>query len=305
MKSPFILDIKGNSQDDGPGIRSVVFFKGCPLDCVWCHNPESKKVECEISFDANLCVDCGHCREICPEKAVSKDNPFFVDRETCNLCGLCVKECPSGALDMAGKALGVDEIVRKVIRDKPFFDASKGGVTLSGGEPTLFTEFLGGLLKRLKQEGINTLLETCGLFAWEKFEKLALPWLDEIYFDIKILDPALHRLHCGTENQMILENFARLAKAGKNSNFSLLPRTPLVPGITDTKQNLTSIADFLQKNGQKKAALLPYNPLWPDKCSKTGQACRIEADPAMKKWMSREHISQCESVFTERKILLV
>ncbi|MDI6798119.1 MAG: glycyl-radical enzyme activating protein, partial [Desulfatibacillaceae bacterium] len=154
-------------------------------------------------------------------------------------------------------------------------------------------------------EGISTLLETCGLFSWEKFEKLALPWLDEIYFDIKILNPALARQHCGADNQVILENFARLAKTSRNSKLSLLPRTPLVPGITDTKSNLESIADFLQKNGQKKAALLPYNPLWPEKCVKTGQTCRVEGNPAMKKWMSREHISQCESVFTERKIELM
>jgi pyruvate formate lyase activating enzyme len=133
-KSPLVLEIKGNSLDDGPGIRSVIFFKGCPLSCVWCHNPESRKAAPEIAFDGKLCVDCGECRKTCPERALSKIHPFYVDRTLCNLCYLCADACPSGALEKVGKTMTVDAIMEKILPDKPFYDASGGGVTLSGGE---------------------------------------------------------------------------------------------------------------------------------------------------------------------------
>ena len=138
IKTPLIMEIKGNSLDDGPGIRSVVFYKGCPLSCVWCHNPESKKASMEISFDANICIDCGSCRDVCPQKALARQNRFYIDRSKCTLCFLCVDACPSGALDKVGKTMYVDEIIKKILPDKPFFDTSGGGVTLSGGEPTLY-----------------------------------------------------------------------------------------------------------------------------------------------------------------------
>ncbi|MFZ5565241.1 MAG: glycyl-radical enzyme activating protein, partial [Thermodesulfobacteriota bacterium] len=237
-QTPLILDIKGNSLDDGPGIRSVVFFKGCPLSCVWCHNPESKKATPEIAFDGGRCIDCGACREICPEQALDKANPFYINRDKCTLCFECVAACPSGALEQVGKKMSADEILEKVLPDKPFFDASGGGVTLSGGEPTLFMDFTAGLLAALRREKIHTLVETCGLFDMGRFMTLLYPLLDTIYFDITISDPAAHKTHCGMANDRILANFKTLFQRARTEGKPVLPRTPLIPGITDTEENI-------------------------------------------------------------------
>lgn len=246
MKKPLILEIKGNSLDDGPGIRTVVFFKGCPLSCVWCHNPESKRTGPEISFDPKLCVGCGACAEVCAEKAIDASSPGRVDRSRCTLCYDCADECPSGALSRVGRPMEVEEVVEEVAKDLPFFRTSGGGVTLSGGEPTLFMEYAGELLARLKEAGVNTLLETCGLFDFEAFERGVLPHLDTVYFDLKLMDPGQHARHCGTGNEVILENFRRLTAATADGAPDVLARLPLVPGITATGANLEAVAEFLR-----------------------------------------------------------
>ena len=150
---PLILEISGNALDDGPGIRSVIFFKGCPLSCVWCHNPEGKRAVREIAFDAKACVGCDTCMKLCPEKALSRGNRHFIDRTRCSLCFLCADACPSEALSRVGLEMEVGEIVYTVMKDKPFYDVSGGGVTLSGGEPALFMDFTAALLSRLKAQG--------------------------------------------------------------------------------------------------------------------------------------------------------
>lgn len=185
-KRPLILEIKGNSLDDGPGIRTVIFFKGCPLSCTWCHNPESKSAGFEISFDARQCIGCNTCIDTCPEDALSRDDPYFIDRDKCDLCFKCVDNCPANALTRVGRWMGPDEILAAVTKDKPFFDTSGGGVTLSGGEPIMYMEFVSDLLKALKKEGIHILLETCGHFNFERFEDLIYPYVDTIYYDIKL-----------------------------------------------------------------------------------------------------------------------
>ena len=178
MKAPLILEIKGNSLDDGPCIRSVVFFKGCPLSCLWCHNPESKRPGVEIAFDPAECVNCGTCRETCPEDALSAENPFYIDRDTCSLCFECVANCPSKALSRVGEPMAVAEIMSTVLRDRLFFKNSGGGVTLSGGEPTLDVDFCGNLLRHLRREGIHTLVETCGFFDLAAFDQMVYLCLD-------------------------------------------------------------------------------------------------------------------------------
>ena len=150
--SPLIVEVKGNALDDGPGIRSVVFFKGCPLSCVWCHNPESQSVANELSFDKAVCGEIGDCFSACPESALSLTNPHFVDREKCTLCFKCTEACPSGSLRPAAGYKSVEEVVDLVLKDRAFYQASGGGVTLSGGEPTLFLEYISALLKRLKKD---------------------------------------------------------------------------------------------------------------------------------------------------------
>ncbi|RJP41470.1 MAG: glycyl-radical enzyme activating protein [Desulfobacteraceae bacterium] len=301
-KHPLILDIKGNSLDDGPGIRSVVFFKGCPLSCVWCHNPESKKTGSEIAFDPAECVGCDTCLTVCPEKVLSRRNPFFIDRDRCTLCFACVDECPSGALSRVGREMTVDEIVAAVVRDKPFFDTSGGGVTLSGGEPTLFPDFLARLLAALKAEGIHTLLETCGQFNEAGFMEQALPLVDIIYYDIKLIDPDLHKKYCGVANRTILENFIRLTKSAGKGKFMLLPRTPLIPGITATPENLSAIAKFLADHDIKNAQLLPYNPLWPAKNQKIGIAEPKKTTDDSGNWIPREQIMAYQSIFADHGI---
>ncbi len=169
-RQTLITDIEGNSRDDGPGIRSVVFFKGCPLNCFWCHNPESKKTEAELWWDREKCIGCGECIKSCPKGSISRENPFFINRDLCDSCFKCVEVCTSTALRRVGQEMSVDEIVRKVLRYKPFFDNSGGGVTLSGGEPTLHIEFTSALLKKFKKEKIHTLLETAGLFDFDQLK---------------------------------------------------------------------------------------------------------------------------------------
>ncbi|MFZ5597141.1 MAG: glycyl-radical enzyme activating protein [Bacillota bacterium] len=303
-KSPLIFEIKGNSLDDGPGIRTVVFFKGCPLSCVWCHNPESKRAGEEISFDADQCIGCGTCLETCPDNALSRANTFFIDRDRCSLCFKCVESCPAGALAVVGRRLTHGEILARVIRDKPFYDVSGGGVTLSGGEPALHMDFVSVLLKRCKEEGLHTLMETSGQFDCFRFEKSVLPYLDIIYFDIKLFDPVRHRQYCGIGNETILQNFARLSGLSTGGRFELLPRVPLIPGITDSESNLRDIARFLKKHGATGVRLLPYNPLWHKKSAKIGVDNPYGGVEAMTRWMPGEQVQRCEEIFREEGLPL-
>ena len=297
MKQPLILEIKGNALDDGPGIRSVVFFKGCPLSCLWCHNPESKRMGMEIGFEAKTCVGCDTCMNLCPENSLSRENSFFIDRDACTLCFECVDACPSGALSRIGTHMSVEAIAEQVLRDKPFYDTSGGGVTLSGGEPTLFTGFAGELAARLKAGGIHILLETCGLFDLARFDESLYPYLDLIYFDIKLMDAALHAHYCGVANETILYNFRALHARAQNGGVPVVPRTPLIPGITDTPENIHAIADFLSSCGVGEARLLPYHPLWQEKNEKIGISMEKDHTPEMDKWLDRKVIDECREVF--------
>ncbi|MDY6904666.1 MAG: glycyl-radical enzyme activating protein [Thermodesulfobacteriota bacterium] len=301
-KTPLILEIKGNSLDDGPGIRSVVFFKGCPLSCVWCHNPESKKAVREISFDANVCVGCGTCREICSSNALSPGSPGYIDRDRCDLCFACVDACPSGALARVGLFMSVDDILATVLPDKPFYDSSDGGVTLSGGEPTLYMDFTAQLLQALKGNGIQTLVETCGHFDPDRFMERIYPHTDIIYFDIKLIDQAAHNRYCGISNTTILNNFKRLVHAATRDGKSMLPRTPLIPGITDTDTNIQQIADYLDSLGIKKAALLAYNPLWHEKTDKIGARDPYKNDSTLTTFADQSAMDRCRRIYNNAGI---
>jgi pyruvate formate lyase activating enzyme len=305
LKQPLITNIEGNSQADGPGIRSVVFFKGCPLNCFWCHNPESKKIENELWWDKEKCIGCGECIKKCPEGAISQDNSFFIDRNICNLCFKCAEICPATALHRVGREMSVNEIVRKVLRYKPFFDTSSGGVTLSGGEPTLHIEFISALLKRFKEESIHTLLETAGLFDLEQFKSLILPYIDTIYFDIKLFDSLRHKHYCGVENECILHNFILLKKEALSGNFDLLPRTPLIPGITDTKENIQAIAGFYNKHQVKKTVLLSNNPAWINKLEKLGQKDQFDCKNRIRKFYDKEKKKKIQKLFSEKGIEVI
>ncbi len=302
---PFIFDIKGNSLDDGPGIRTVVFIKGCPLNCFWCHNPESKRKRAELSFDKEKCVACGTCTDVCPENAISLDDPNAIDRDTCSLCFSCVKECPSEALACIGEKMEITDIVTKIQRYKSFYATSGGGVTLSGGEPTLFMDFTSDLLKWVKRESIHTLIETCGLFDYKRFNDLVLTYVDMVYMDIKFIDSNMHQQYCGTGNEQILDNFKTLYQQSCNGRFELLPRIPLIPDITDSMENLEAIACFMENLRVKKIALLPNNPLWFDKCHQIGQYLNTRGDDPMREWYTNDQVEAFKVVFQNKGIAVV
>ena len=289
---PLIFAVKGNSLDDGPGIRTVVFFKGCPLSCTWCHNPEGQRKEPEIAFDAEQCVGAHACRPLCTPGALTATNTAFVDRKRCTLCYECVDACPSGALERVGEKKSIREILDLVEKDLPFFETSGGGVTLSGGEATLFMEFAGELAKVLSAGKIHVLLETCGAFSTTSFDIHLYPHLKAIYYDLKLADAALHKKHCGTDNRLIFDNFATLHRRAKSGGVPILPRIPLVPDITATDKNLIAIATFLRALEVTEVALMPYNPLWPAKVAKLGQEA-----PATERFLTAAELTQCRSHF--------
>ena len=305
LRRPLVIDIKGNSLDDGPGIRSVVFLKGCQLDCAWCQNPESKKVHAELSYDKEKCVGSRECVKACPEGALTYNGTLHIDREKCTLCFLCVGKCPSTALSRVGTDMSVDEIVAKVTPYRSFFESTGGGVTLSGGEPTLFMEFTSSLLRSLKEENIHILLETNCCFDFDKFESLILPFVDMIYADIKIIDPEEHKRWCGMENDRILQNFIRLHRQSKTGGFELLPRTPLIPGITDTDANVRGIAEFYRDNGVKVAGIEKNNPLWFDKCEKIGVETGFSDTSALRDFYDSERFERIKEFFLDRGVKTV
>ena len=304
-KHPLTLEIKGNSLDDGPGIRSVVFFKGCPLSCSWCHNPESKKQVVEISFDPEACVGSHACFDICPKNALSTDNPLLIDRNACDMCFECVEQCPSGALERVGHEMNVSETVQTVLKDKPFFDSSNGGVTFSGGEPTLNMEFLSESAKAFKAKNVHVLIETSGQFNYDKFIALVYPHVDLIYFDIKLMDKTLHRKYCGPSNTTILQNFKKLQQQYLAGGVKILPRTPLVPNITDTPENLFAIASLYKELQVTTTQLLAYHPMWKNKNLKIGIQTPSGHDSSLDKWMPNKRVKECEKIFTDMGIQVI
>jgi len=253
-----IFDVKRNALHDGPGIRTTIFLKGCPLRCVWCHNPESVDPGLEIGFYPSDCIQCGDCVEACPTGAAQMELPGRIDRVLCNRCGTCAEVCPGHGLRKIGRFYEIDELLDIVLRDRVYYQTSNGGVTLSGGEPVLFIDYAARLLRELKSSGIHTAIETCGFFEYSQFKTKMLGWLDLILFDVKLADAELHLKYTGKRNEVILENLARLVQERPND---VIPRIPLIPGITTDPENLQQIADILKEMGIRRLCLLPYNPL--------------------------------------------
>jgi len=195
-----------------------------------------------------------------------------------------------------------DEIIRRVVKDKPFYDTSGGGVTFSGGEATMYMEFISGIMAELKNKGLHTLIETCGLFNLNKFIELIVPNINTIYMDIKLLDAAKHKEYCGVDNGIILSNFIRLHEISASGGFEITPRIPLIPGITDTVENLSSIARFLHTHFVKEVRLLPNNPVWHDKCETLGISNPVDEESSLRKWYPAETLNACKQIFEKMGI---
>lgn len=255
-----VFDIKNYAIHDGPGIRTTVFFMGCTLHCAWCQNPESIVNKQRILFDPVRCIGCGRCADGC--SALSEDGRRYLSR--CISCWRCVRGCPSKALRLLFKSYTVEELSKLLIQDKIFFDVSGGGVTCSGGECMLWSDYILQLFQRLKKEEIHTTIDTCGNVPFEEFEKI-LPWTDLFLYDVKIISREMHVRYTGKDNVQILENLKRLRAHTEN----IIIRIPLIPGVTDTEENLKGIAVFLQKNiGKTQVNLLQYNTLAESKYEK-------------------------------------
>ena len=251
-----VADIRRLTIHDGPGIRDTVFVKGCPLHCLWCHNPESISPRPQLLFRSRLCVNCGTCAELCPQKVhLFGEGGHSLTRENCLSCGKCAEGCLPGALALCGTLLTAEQVVRSVRRDKAFFLNSGGGVTLSGGEPLLYPDFTAHVFRRLKEEGIATALDTCGAVPFAAFEKV-LPWTDRILFDLKGMDPERHARNTGRTNEGILENLSRLGRLG----IPVEIRMPVVPGRNDDLEEFDRAGAFLKKlPAVVSIRLLPYH----------------------------------------------
>ena len=256
-RTPLVFNTQRFCLHDGPGIRTLVFLKGCPLRCAWCSNPESQSPNAELMHLRRLCAVCGSCAESCPEDAITMtDDGPRIDRERCTICGDCVAACPTGAMAISGTAYGVDELVALVTRDREFFETSGGGVTLTGGEPLAHPAFAADVLAALRDRRILTAIETCGCADWEAFERV-LPHTDLFLFDLKHHGAERHREGTGVSNNRILGNLRKLASTGAE----IAVRIPLIPGFNMDRDDVLAMARLAEDAGVRNLELMPYHRL--------------------------------------------
>ena len=281
-----VLEIQRMSTEDGPGIRTTVFLKGCPLSCAWCHNPESIPRSPQIHWVGSRCIGCRLCLAACPRGALTASGEgISVDRDRCAGCGACAEECPSTALERLGTTWDLDALADEVTKDRAFFERSGGGVTLSGGEPALQPDAAEALLRTLQERGIHTALDTCGLCSWDVLARL-LPHTDLLLFDLKEVDPARHRAHAGADNALIIENLRRACAAGPalGGPRDIWVRTPIIPGATDREATIQGIGALLADLPAGLVArwdLCKFNNLCQDKYTRLGLEWRYADTPLL------------------------
>lgn len=292
-----ILHLQRLSTEDGPGIRTTIFFKGCPLHCGWCHNPESIAVYPQVQWIENRCIGCETCLAACPRHALTRlpTGEICVDREQCQGCGACTLACPSGALELLGEQVGLESLASELLKDRAYFSASEGGVTASGGEPTLQAPFVAALFAQLQAQGVHTALDTCGVCPYDTLAHI-LPHTDLVLYDLKLLDSLEHQRATGQDTQRILSNIKRLADQIRTGiiNTRLWVRTPLIPGITDSTANLVGIGAFLHQHLDgvvERWELCAFNNLCRDKYRRLGVQWQFEDTPLM----SQAHLHRCEA----------
>ena len=270
-----IFEIKRMAVHDGPGIRTTVFFKGCSLKCLWCHNPEGISPRPQLNFLMHKCIGCRACESVCPIGAHRFEGETHrIDRAACRACGKCVAVCPADAIGIYGKTVTTEELIPVLLADKDFYDCSCGGVTLSGGECLCQAEFCAELLKVLKKEGVHTAVDTCGNVPTKAFDQV-LDDTDLFLYDVKHLDAQVHRQTVGTDNARILDNLSWLMAHGAN----VIARLPMIPGFNTDDAYLSRLKLFLERSGVKEVHVLPYHIFGEGKYRSLDRAYQMQIAP--------------------------
>lgn len=267
MPRGIVFDVRRYSIHDGPGIRTTVFLKGCPLRCAWCHNPESQSPGVELVFRPGRCIGCRACLNACGNEALAwGESSPVTDRSRCRACGNCARVCHAQARELVGREVEAESVADEAARDLPFYEESGGGVTVSGGEPLAQAVFTIALLRALKERGIHTVLDTCGMAEWSSVEAV-MPWTDLFLYDVKVMDPDRHRRFTGAGNERILMNLKALVERGA----AVLVRVPLVPGVNDDPGEVAMLAGFAGAlPGIRGIEILPYHAIGADKYERLG-----------------------------------
>jgi len=294
-----IFNVQRFSTEDGPGIRTTVFMKGCPLRCPWCQNPEGMSPEPELVWYDVRCIGVRECLRACPEGALElTPDGMQIDRERCTSCGRCAEACPTAALEIIGRYWSPSALLMEVERDRPFYEESGGGVTVSGGEPMLQAGFVAEFFKLCHEAGIHTALDTCGYAPWDAFE-MVLPYTDLVLYDLKLMDPGRHHALIGGSLELILNN-ARLIASSK----PMWIRTPVIPGYTDEEANIKAIAKFIvdELPTVERWELLAFNNLCIAKYRRLGRPFALTGAPLMRKGEMEALVRVARSMGVERVV---